>query len=188
MPFGKRDTARVADMAASLRARAARGSRRAVPAALWMALGMMLAAMGVAMSTLHAPADVFGLPLLRASERGPSAVEGLDRVRDGDTLVVGGVAVRLEGLHCPERDEPGGGAATAAMRDLARVGDVRCTLGGARSRDRRVGRCVANGVDLGAAMIRAGRCARCPRFDPDGLYLPAQRDAGPWRGAMPAYC
>ena len=36
-------------------------------------------------------------------------------VRDGDTIVVAGQPVRLSALDCPERDEPGGAAATALM-------------------------------------------------------------------------
>lgn len=95
MPFGKRDPSQVADMAASLRDRASRGSRHAIPSALWMALGMMLAAMGVVVTTLDAPADVFGLPFVRASERDPTAVEGLQSLRDSGTRAFGRTAERL---------------------------------------------------------------------------------------------
>lgn len=126
--------------------------------------------------------------LLPATGPIPDVVTGLDRVRDGDTLVVGGVPVRLSGLHCPERREPGGAAATAAMATLASRAEVACTLTGRRSYDRRIGRCRAGGTDLAEALIRQGYCARCPRHDRDGRYQAAQAEAGPWRWPMPGYC
>ncbi|MBO43329.1 MAG: hypothetical protein CMM28_06350 [Rhodospirillaceae bacterium] len=36
--------------------------------------------------------------------------------RDGDTIVVGKQAIRLNGIAAPERNEPGGKEATAYMR------------------------------------------------------------------------
>ncbi|TVQ59039.1 MAG: thermonuclease family protein [Rhodobacteraceae bacterium] len=110
------------------------------------------------------------------------------RVRDGDTIVVGGQPLRLSGLHCPELREPGGPEAAAAMRRLVAGAAVSCALTGARSYDRVVGRCAARGADLGEALIRAGLCARCPRYDGGGAYGPAQAAAGPWPHGLPRYC
>jgi endonuclease YncB( thermonuclease family) len=39
-------------------------------------------------------------------------------VRDGDTVEVGGLPIRLSGLAAPEWDEPGGAAARKAMVEL----------------------------------------------------------------------
>ena len=39
-------------------------------------------------------------------------------VRDGDTIVVGTMPIRLNGLAAPEGDEPGGDVATQAMVEL----------------------------------------------------------------------
>ena len=39
-------------------------------------------------------------------------------VRDGDTLIGSGVAVRLWGVDAPEKREPGGAEATEALRRL----------------------------------------------------------------------
>jgi endonuclease YncB( thermonuclease family) len=194
MPFGKRRPEDPADPASAMRARAiARRNRGfAIPAVFWMGLGLMLAALGIAMSTLELPAGEqdpeFPTAASRAQSVALAEVNGLDRVRDGDTIVVGGTPVRLQGLHCPERAEPGGGAATLAMHELTKGARVSCALTRERNRDRVIGRCAANGADLGALMIGRGHCARCPRHDPDGFYLPAQRSAGPWRGALPRYC
>ena len=118
----------------------------------------------------------------------PSVVTGPARVRDGDTIVVGGVPVRLQGLHCPEHDEPGGYAATGAMQRLTRGNDISCTLTGERTYDRIVGTCHVGDSDLAAALIREGFCARCARYDPGMRYATAQREAGAWTKWMPGYC
>jgi hypothetical protein len=115
-------------------------------------------------------------------------VSGHAHVLDGDTIDVGGVRVRLQGLHCPEAGEPGGSAATSAMQGLTRGNNVRCTLTGQRTYDRIVGTCYVGDTDLTAAIIRQGVCARCPRYDPRERYLPAQLQAGSWNGSMPGYC
>jgi endonuclease YncB( thermonuclease family) len=123
-----------------------------------------------------------------AQRVGSAGVTGRAHVLDGDTIEVGGVRVRLQGLHCPETGEPGGSAATSAMRGLTRGQHVSCSLTGERSYDRMIGTCYVGDTDLTAAIIRHRVCARCPRYDPDGRYLPAQLEAGSWRGTMPGYC
>jgi hypothetical protein len=132
---------------------------------------------------------------LRPSEPGsgwhdriPDSVTGRAYVRDGDTIEVGSVAVRLQGLHCPEADEPGGSIATSAMRRLVRGASVTCSLTGERTYDRIVGRCHVGEIDLAAALISERVCARCPRYDPWMRYLLVQRRAGGWNGTLPPYC
>lgn len=115
-------------------------------------------------------------------------VAGHARVRDGDTIVVGDTPVRLKGLHCPELGKAGGAEASNVMSRMVAGRQVSCTLTGERTYDRIVGRCSVDGADLGVALIRGGVCARCPRYDPLMLYLPAQLEAGRWRGSMPGYC
>lgn len=133
------------------------------------------------------------LPLLialtaMAAEAG--TVSGhVSHVRDGDTIEIGRTAIRLNGLTCDERGTRRGEAATQAMRQLVAGQKLDCLLSGDRTYDRWVGRCtLPDGRDIGAAMILSGECGRCPRYDPRGLYVGAQREAGPWRGAMPGYC
>ena len=56
-------------------------------------------------------------PSAGGAQRVASAdVSGRAHVLDGDTIEVGGVSERLEGLHCPEASERGGSAASRAMR------------------------------------------------------------------------
>jgi micrococcal nuclease len=63
-------------------------------------------------------AMALALSLALASGAQAQTVSGRAHVLDGDTIEVGGVRVRLEGLHCPEGNDPGGSAATSAMRGL----------------------------------------------------------------------
>jgi endonuclease YncB( thermonuclease family) len=55
-------------------------------------------------------------------------------VRDGDTIVVGTMPIRLNGLAAPEGDEPGGAAATRAMVELVQGRTLRCELDGDHAR------------------------------------------------------
>ena len=83
----------------------------------------------------------------------------LTRVADGDTVTIGkGQRVRLYGIDAPERDQPGGAEATAALRELlARQIDSMEIL----DQDR-YGRWVAvihtkDGTNVNLEMIRAGQ-------------------------------
>jgi micrococcal nuclease len=85
-------------------------------------------------------------------------------VRDGDTIVVGSMPIRLNGLAAPEGDEPGGAAATQAMIELVQGRSLRCELGGEPTRDRCVGICYLDGADMSEVMVRRGVARDCPRF------------------------
>ena len=83
------------------------------------------------------------------------------RVRDGDTIEVSGVPVRIANLECAERGTVAGDSATALMRRMARGSTASCALEGRRSYDREVGVCSIAGIgDVGEAMISAGACKR----------------------------
>lgn len=113
----------------------------------------------------------------------------VDRVRDGDTLVVAGRPVRLKGITCDERGTPLGDRAGRVVRGRVLGATLSCTLTGETSHDRVVGWCqLPDGTDLGAWLIEQGLCGRCPRFDPLRKYAAVQRRAGPYRGSMPGYC
>ncbi|WP_305972600.1 MULTISPECIES: thermonuclease family protein [unclassified Mameliella] len=120
----------------------------------------------------------------------PSLVSGrVTQIRDGDTIEVSGIPIRLNGLNCEERGSDLGKLATAAMRDLIEGQDLTCRLNGDRTYDREVGRCVLDdGRDIGAVLIGQGVCGRCARFDPQGGYIEVQRQVGPFAGEVPGYC
>jgi endonuclease YncB( thermonuclease family) len=77
-------------------------------------------------------------------------------VRDGDTIEVRGLPIRLNGLAAPEWDEPGGDAAMDAMIELVEGRTLRCELNGERTHDRCVGVCYLDGADISAEMVRRG--------------------------------
>lgn len=72
--------------------------------------------------------------------------------------------IRLNGLAAPERDEPGGAAATRAMIEVVDGRTLRCELDGERTGDRCVGACFLEGVDIAAKMVAAGLARDCPRY------------------------
>lgn len=112
----------------------------------------------------------------------------VDRHRDGDTTVCGGVALRLQGLAAAELDEPGGVDALVALSALAPPGTpLACVLNGQASGDRLVARCAVAGTDLGDRLIREAKGRRCPRFDPEGRYAGLDVEGAP-PAALPGYC
>jgi micrococcal nuclease len=114
-------------------------------------------------------------------------------VRDGDTIEVGGLAIRLNGLAAPESDEPGGDEATKAMRELVSGRTLRCVLDGERTHDRCAGICYLQGADISAELVRRGLARDCPRFS-GGRYHDVEAQAAA-AGAtigqiyhLPGYC
>lgn len=124
----------------------------------------------------------------------PSALEGrVTHVRDGDTIEVGKVAIRLRGVAAPERRDPLGREATARMKALALGSTVRCEPDGSRSYDRIVAVCYLDGVDIGEALVAEGLARDCPRYS-GGRYRSAEMAAAA-AGArirdsyrLPGYC
>ncbi|MDT0682537.1 hypothetical protein RM543_07565 [Roseicyclus sp. F158] len=115
----------------------------------------------------------------RARNAGPDPASGSDvepgkaadligrvtHVRDGDTIEVAGVPIRIANLDCAETGTAAGERATAKVRDLVRDQTMSCMLEGRKSWDREVGVCaLATGDDLGEAMISGGYCGRWPGY------------------------
>jgi endonuclease YncB( thermonuclease family) len=90
----------------------------------------------------------------------------LPAVVDGDTLRIGDLVVRLEGIAAPLRgaicrsDGPGttdcGVAAANALASLVRGSAVECTIRGHDSHGRPVGDCLAAGRRLSEALVALG--------------------------------
>ena len=113
----------------------------------------------------------------------------ITHVRDGDTIEVGDIAIRLNGLTCDERGTALGDRATSHLRSQVLGKTATCWLNGERTYDRLVGRCATEDLgDIGAHLITQQLCGRCERYDPEGEYAQAQRNVGPYAGAMPSYC
>lgn len=142
----------------------------------------------LALIPLVTAAPVTEAPCLRGTITGPVTF-----VRDGDTIEVGGIPIRLNGLAAPEGDEPGGQTATQAMLELVEGRALRCELDGERTHDRCVGVCYLEDVDISAEMVRRGVARDCPRFS-DGRYRDVEMRAAA-AGAtigrtyrLPGYC
>ena len=117
---------------------------------------------------------------------------GRARVLDGDTIVVGGIAVRLKGVAAPEAAHfgspggPGGEEAKAYMVELVEKGTVVCDLTRERTHGRRAGYCYVDGQDVAEALTSAGLAWDCPRFS-KGRYAKAERVEAPGL-PFPSYC
>ncbi|MFT6607146.1 MAG: endonuclease YncB(thermonuclease family) [Halocynthiibacter sp.] len=83
------------------------------------------------------------------------------RVRDGDTIEVAGLPIRLGSLNCAERGSLRGDTATKRMKVLVYRETLTCYLNGRTSYDRSIGSCaLSDGRDIGAVMIQEGLCRR----------------------------
>lgn len=105
----------------------------------------------------------------------PAAARQISRsahVRDADTIVVGGVPVRLNGIDAPETSNRYGRDARAFMQRLVRGATLVCDLNGDRTHDRWVGVCfiTVNGqmVDVGAILVSNGHALDCRRYSGGG--------------------
>jgi endonuclease YncB( thermonuclease family) len=126
-------------------------------------------------------------PALADSYRRGDVIEGpATRIRDGDTLLVADLPIRLNGVSAPERSEPGGAAAAEALRRIVQGQALRCALTGERTYDRWVATCWIGTLDVGAAIIATGAARDCPRYS-GGRYA-AVETAASRRHSLPGYC
>lgn len=133
---------------------------------------------------------------------GPDIV-GPARVVDGDTIVIGAVRIRLEGIDAPESDQTCGVAdgkgstwrcgdtATTYLAKLVRNQDVRCQDLGLEKYGRTLGRCFVGGLNLNSDLVRQGLAWAFVRYS--STYVADEAHArglkiGIWQGeAMPAW-
>lgn len=118
----------------------------------------------------------------------PPTLEGITtKVRDGDTIEVGRIPIRLNGISAPEMGEPLGPQSKAFMVSLVFGKRVRCELNGEKTHDRYVGICYLGDRDIGAAVIEAGFALDCPRYS-GGRYKAVETLAARSRIELPKYC
>lgn len=102
-------------------------------------------------------------------------------VVDGDTIKLNGSTIRLHGIDAPEIGQacggwPAGIHAASALRTLLEGRRVSCTPTTTTDRYRRtVAVCHADGVDIGAAMVRQGAAWAFTRYSVD--YMPQEQQA-----------
>jgi micrococcal nuclease len=118
----------------------------------------------------------------------PTTLSGLvTHVRDGDTIEVGKVPIRLIGVSAPELKEPLGKQSRQFMRGLVLGKAVRCELTGVKTYDRFVGTCLLGEVDIGAAVIEAGLALDCQRYS-GGRYADLEKASARMSIQLPRYC
>ena len=125
------------------------------------------------------------LPVFAQSE-----IYGTVHVVDGSTIHVitgsGTIKVRLQGIAAPENPQPGGKEATEFLEQYAEGEPVRCALDGTKFQKHEVGICYVAGLDIAAAVIRAGLARDCPAFS-GGRYWPIERPEAQ-KLVLPDYC
>ena len=95
----------------------------------------------------------------------PSILSGtVTHVRDGDTIEVNGIAVRLSALDCPENGTQQGNKATKIAKQF-QGSKAQCELTGAKSYDRLVGYCSIGGSDFGLFMMQNSSCKVWEKYD-----------------------
>ena len=85
-------------------------------------------------------------------------------VRDGDTIEVNGIAIRLAALDCPERGTQKGDTA-ARIAQQFQGSPATCELTGAKTYDRLVGYCSVGGADFGSYMMNNSSCKVWEKYD-----------------------
>ncbi|MCF3628205.1 thermonuclease family protein [Thalassospiraceae bacterium LMO-SO8] len=108
-------------------------------------------------------------------------------VRDGDTIEVKSIPIRLNGISAPEMNEPLGVKSKTFMVDLVLGKHVRCELNGEKTYDRWVGVCFLESVDIGRAVVRAGLALDCPRYS-RSRYAGDEAEGAAARMRLPGYC
>lgn len=149
--------------------------------------------------TLVAAGLVILLLAALAALRPAEAVVGQARVVDGDTLVIGRRRIRIAGIDAPElgqlcgrepASERCGQRAREALRALLADRTVTCRVTGRDRWGRGLAACEVGGLDIGAALVRAGWAVgyrdyateeRLARAESTGLWAsPFERPAD-WR-------
>lgn len=111
----------------------------------------------------------------------------VSHVRDVDTVELGGIAVRLNGIDGPELSTWIGQEAKLFMAELVLNREVVCNLTGERSHDRLIGICFLNGEDIAALAIRTGFALDCRRYS-GGRYTGLETRAAIASIERASYC
>ena len=90
-------------------------------------------------------------------------------VRDGDTIELNGLAIRLPALYCPERGTRDGEHANRLAQQFLNA-KAECELTGAKTYDRLVGYCSIENQDFGLFMMLNSACKLWKKYDVWGRY------------------
>ena len=130
---------------------------------------------------------MFSLLATAAISNGSQVIGYVTHVRDVDTIEIGNVAIRLNGLDGPELSTSIGQQAKRFMTELVLNQQVTCELTGERSYDRQIGVCFLNGEDIGAIAVSNGYALDCRRYS-GGRYAAFETHAGRSAIQRAGYC
>lgn len=129
------------------------------------------------------------------SARGHATLTGLAQAIDGDTLLVGGIRVRLEGIDAPEVEQTCttargtvwdcGAAAHKVLARLVASDLVSCEERGLDKYKRLLGVCHAGALEVNAELVRMGLAWAFVRYSQSYVALEATArtaKAGIWSG------
>lgn len=97
------------------------------------------------------------------------------RLLDADTIELDGKRYRLWGIDAPETGQRYGKQARAALRAILAGKKVSCDNRGTDEYGRILSRCVVNGKDISAAMVRGGHAWAYVKFSQD--YVGQEKSA-----------
>ncbi len=107
----------------------------------------------------------FAAEITRAEAFEYSTLSGvISHIRDGDTIEVGDIPIRIAALDCPENDTEDGKAASRFALQF-KNSKVICDLTGAMSYKRLVGYCRLEEVDFATTMTKNTKCKFWPKYD-----------------------
>lgn len=89
---------------------------------------------------------------------GETVTGRVSHVRDGDTIEVSGIPIRLGKFNCAETGTEMGDRATRYMRRIVRGERLECQLSGRMSYDRHIGTCSIGDRSLASFMVGDGYC------------------------------
>jgi endonuclease YncB( thermonuclease family) len=103
--------------------------------------------------------------LATAAAADPLIISGPARIIDGDTIVIRGIHVRLQGLDAEELSMTNGPKSRAVMVDIVGNQVVRCVPDGTRSYERTVAICfLPDGTDISRELVRRGWALDCAHY------------------------
>ena len=118
----------------------------------------------------------------------PTILTGMvTHVRDGDTIEVGKIPIRLNGVSAPELHELLGNESKQFMNNMIVGKHLTCELSGERTYDRYVGTCYMEEQDIGEILINNGLALDCPRYS-NGRYAQFEKKKAQKNIELPTYC
>jgi micrococcal nuclease len=94
-----------------------------------------------------------------------TGLRGPTRIIDGDTIIIGGTHIRLQGLDAEELSMTNGPKAKAVMADIISDREVKCRPDGTRSYNRVVASCfLPDGTDISRELVRRGWALDCAHY------------------------